>query len=165
MFFTALSLGDGENSVTDNRLKPIVIMQPPEPNPSEYSNQFQELIHELEGLTEQISALEITFSEYVSCSHHSVELLDREVNELREKIEHLSKQQSVVRKNTKNIVFLRNFGIALVAISSLASALNWSAGEFSWHGDRLHSIIVALAGCGGLAFLGFRKIEEKSKAD
>lgn len=141
-------------------------MQPPDQQPPIDEANIQALITEFNRLIEQVSELEISSSEHIFRNHHTIETINREIQEIRGQIDELAKRQSVVvQRNTQNIAFLRNCGIGALAIASFASALNWSAGQFSWHGDRLHSIIIAIAGCGGLAFLGFRKIEDKGDND
>jgi hypothetical protein len=146
-------------------------MQPPEREPCANDADFQALHSEFNKLAENVSELEITSSEQIFRNCNEIENLSQEIKELRQElkeskelIEKIQKHQSaVVRRNTKNIAFLRNFGIGVLTFASFSSALSWSAGEFEWHGDRLQAIIIALGGCGGLAFLGFRKIEEKNK--
>jgi hypothetical protein len=145
-------------------------MQPPEREPSVNDADFQALRSEFNKLAENVSELQIASSDHIFLSQNEIKNLNQEITELKQElkeskelIEKIKKHQSaVVRRNTKNIAFLRNFGIGVLAIASFSSALSWSAGQFEWHGDRLQAIIIALGGCGGLAFLGFRKIEDKS---
>lgn len=139
-------------------------MQPSDQEPS--LQESQALLAELSKLVEQVAELEISSSAYIFSNHREIESLNQEIQELRKRIEELAKHQSaVVKRNTRNIAFLRNCGIGALAIASFSSALSWNAGEFSWHGDRIQQIIIALGGCGGLAFLGFRKIEEKNDSE
>lgn len=63
---------------------------------------------------------------------------------------------SRTKRNAKNIEFLRIAAISFVAVLSLASAVDYGV----FHGERLKDIIVAVCGAGGLALLGFKKIEK-----
>jgi len=97
------------------------------------------------------------------------EAIAKRIDELQAQVDQINSRIQIVRKNTKNIAFLRNVGVGIIAALALASAWDWSLSETgilpSFHGERLHTLLTAFISAGGLVFLGFKKIEQKEEED
>ena len=102
---------------------------------------------------EAIERLQATISDEIYLQSQVVEQLQKQMIDLQSQVR-IPTQKA--QYNAKNIGFLRNLAIGLIAALSLASAFDHPI----FHGDRIKDIVIALCGAGGLAFLGFRKIEE-----
>lgn len=111
---------------------------------------------EKKNIQEAIEKLQATISDEIYLRSQVIDQIQKQINDLENKVRIPTKK---AQRNAKNISFLRNSVLGVIAVLSLASAFDHPI----FHGDRIKDIIIALCGAGGLAFLGLKKIEEDNE--